>query len=163
MERKKLDTEKKKGNKGAVKKGEVLNPAGKVPGTLMRSTNQSNEVKSTLIQAFERSLAPQVLVTMLNCKLPSQFLPKYLRDRIENGTLTETDQEAIASMIRKNFWQCNDFIAKILGKTLGVYGLIQTEETLAGRTKQATKETKSPNVIDMVRKRMEKELYEADK
>lgn len=152
-----------KKNPGGAKKGDVRNPEGKRAGTLQRSTQLANETKITLIERFQRTLAPQMLATMLDGKLPMQFVPKYLQDRLSKGDkLTEEEDMLLVREIIKNWKWAMDWYAKIFPKTLGVFGMIQTEETMAGRVKQAAKATKSSKVIDLVRRRMEKELYEAD-
>lgn len=159
--RKLLDTNTK--NPGGAKKGDVRNPVGKVAGTLMKATTLTNETKTTLIQSFQRSQAPQVLTSMLNMKLPLPFVPRHIKDKLKTGVpLTPEEDMLIVHEIKTNWKWALEWYAKIFPKTMGVFGLVQTEETLAGRLKQATKATKSPNVIDLVKRKMEKEMYIAE-
>ncbi len=148
-------------NPGGARKGDVRNPAGKVAGTLTKSTNLGNEAKTSIIQTFQRSLAPQILATMLNGRLPLQFVPRALVDRHRSGKLTDDDEGMIARQLQANWKWAMDWMAKVFPKTLGAYGLMQTEETVAGRTKRATKEDKTPGVVEMVRRKVEDEMYEA--
>lgn len=160
--RKPLDLNVKPKDLGGARKGDVRNPTGKIAGTLTRSTNLGNEAKINLFQAFQRSHGPQVLITVLNLKLPEQFVPKHMRDRHRDGELTVEDEAMIARKIETNYWRGMDFMAKLFPKTLGVHGTIQTEETVAGRTKRASREAKSPGVVEMVRRKTEEEMYEVE-
>ncbi len=149
-------------NPGGARKGDVRNPAGKVAGTLTKSTNMSNEAKSNIIQAFMlRSYGPQSLMSLLNLRLPASFVPEDVRARFAGGTQTVEDKRLVAQMTRTDYKWAMDWMAKIFGKTLGIYGQMQTEETVAGRTKRATKEDKTPGVVEMVKRKVEDEMYEA--
>jgi len=150
------------GKKPGARKGDVRNPAGKIAGTLTKATRTDNEAKITIIQKFQRSRGPHVLGALLDLRLPMSFIPKDMRERYEDGTLTDGDHEFIARMTRSEFHWAMDWIAKIMGKTVGVFGLFQHEQTVAGRTKRATVEDKSPGVVEMVKKKAEEDLYEAD-
>lgn len=159
--RRTLDTK----DHGGAKPGDVRNPEGKRVGTLARSTVMSNEVKTTLMQTFQRTLAPQILATMLNMKLPMQVVPRHIREKwVKGEELTKDEDIFIAHTIMQNWKWALDWYAKVFPKTMGVFGMDQTgEETLAGRVKQATKATKSANVIDLVKRQREKEMYSAER
>lgn len=158
-ERKTLDTK----DHGGAKPGDVRNPEGKRVGTLTKGTVASNEVKTTLMQTFRRTLAAPMLATMLNGRLPMQFVPKHIREKLAKGEELTMDEDLLMTRERsKNFKWALDWYAKVFPKTLGVLNIDQTEETMAGRVKQATKATKSANVIDLVKRQRERDMYSAE-
>lgn len=153
-------TEKKK---PGARKGDVRNPGGKIPGTLTKSTNLGNEARVNLFQILQRSHGPQVLASLLNLRLPAQFVPEDVRERFAAGTQTAEDKRLVAQMTRTDYKWSMDFMKGLFPRAFGVFGTVQHEETVAGRTKRATKETKSPGMVEMVRKKMEDEAYEVDR
>lgn len=155
-----LDVEKPKKNPGDPKPGEVRNPVGKPKGAVNESTKSAQKTKADLFQAINKSMAPTLLRSMLDCRVPVKFLRLSLRQKIQaGGLLTEEEEDEITIKVEKNFWRCLDFLAKIFPKKLMT--LDTEEETQAARTRRATVEAKSPKMIDMVRRKRDPSLYEA--
>lgn len=157
-----LDTKKLK-NPGDIQPGQVLNPGGRPKGILNKVAKSGQEVKTTVLQRFVRSSAPSLLYAMFGGRTPERFLPNAILDKLKaNIPLEDSEDALVKSMNLKNFKWAVEMIAKLVPKQMGSTGLDDEEGTMAGRMRRATVETKSAKVIDMVKKREEKGLYESE-
>lgn len=147
--------------KGGFSSGESGNPDGKPVGTQSGATRITNEIKESLIQTFRSSEAPAMLRSLLDGKIPEQFVPAELKRKIRNGEPISEEEDAVMVRVVFNSWKwAMDWMAKMFPKTLGVYGSVRLDHTLSGMVKQASTEPKSKGVIDMVEKKIEKGVTE---
>lgn len=147
--------------KGGFQVGQSGNPAGKSVGTKSGATRMTNKIKESLLQGFQSSLAPSMLKAMLDGKIPEQFLPADLAKRIKKGEPIEKEEdEAMVRLIFASWKWAMDWMAKMFPKTLGIFGSVHHEHTLAKMVKQASEEPKSKGVIEMVERKTVKEVVE---
>lgn len=155
---------------GPAKKGEVRNPKGRTKETEERkmarrmtrfqyaSTKTGNQMKLTLYDLFQKSQASSILNCMFNMKLPPQLRPAGYVPGVTKVSLVEDSM--IRSQLIKNFKWAVEQMVRLMPKEL--VGTVSGEVTLIGMVKRAVLEDKSSNVIDLVQKRREKEIYETE-
>ena len=147
--------------KGGFQEGQSGNPDGKAVGTMSGATRMTNKIKEGLIQSFQSSMAPSMLRAMLDGKIPEQFLPADLKQRIKEGKPIEKDEDEI--LVRQAFssWKwAMDWMAKMFPKTLGIFGSVHHDHTIASMVKDASTQPKTQKVIDMVEKKTVDEVTE---
>ena len=145
----------KKKFKGAAKKGEKRNPTGgKGPGkkgiSLPGPEGQEFKISKTgIMEAFLGSNAIGILRVILDGKLPSTWNPFP-----SQKSLTEEQHMFLVKLRIRNYRWAFDLIAKILPKEIGVFGSVDHKHsTLKDRVERATKEPKSPEVMQLIEHR----------
>lgn len=170
--RKDLDIGEKKGKKkgdlipfekkGGFPAGQSGNPDGKAVGTLSGATRLMNKQKEALIQAWKDAGSVAMFKAMFKGQVPWQFLTPDFRRRYKNNQLTEDEWEWLVRMALKLFMWSQEWMGKQFPKTLAMTGEVLHEHTVAGMTKIAETKSKSPNVLDMVRKKDEDGAFEVE-
>jgi len=148
--------------KGGFKKGVSGNPKGR-GASKNASTKTSMEIRKGLLDIFKNSSGPAIIRSMLNGKIPPQFVPIFLD---ENGKRIPVDLwegpmwMTVIAQARKDYKWAFEQLVKMMPKELGVYGKLEMQHTLAGRVKDALTKEKSKKVIDLAKKRKDRYLIE---
>jgi len=146
---------------GAAKVGEIRNPKGRPKGTGMRiplPARLAKMTKASLFEIFGRSHASAIVDCYLNMRIPPQLKPSYLHPG--KTKITPQQDAAIKAELQRNFKWAFDQIGKMMPKEIGHFGSVNHSVKISEAVKRATTEDKSDKVIDLVKKRREKELYE---
>ena len=128
------------------------NQGGRALGSVNKTMPDYKRFKQGLVELFNTSRAPAVIMQMLSMTLPPMLKPH------NSDKLTPAEDARFRAMLLSNFKWAVDAVIKCVPKELGVFGKIQQEHTLAGLVQRASRSPKSPAVVDMVKHRRDGEM-----
>lgn len=137
---------------GAMEAGDPGRSRGRPVNSVSKTMPDYRKLKTGLIEMFNRSDAPAILFQFLNMRLPPMLKPE------NRGTVTAKEDAAFRRMLLANFKWVVDVVTKVVPKEVGVFGRIE-HTSLSGMVKRAETNAKSGNVVKMVRKRRDDDLY----
>lgn len=130
-------------------------PLGRPPGAKNKALPDHRIIKHGLLQLFQKSRGPAVLLGMLNFKLPPGCLELF-KDR----ELTRKEELYLFNLALNNFKWAIGVCVKLFPKEIGVFGKMSHEHTLTGMVKRATTFKKSPKVLELVKRKTEEGITE---
>lgn len=84
------------------------------------ATRMSNKLKEQMIETFRSSMGPSMMKTILDGRIPEQFLPVKLADKIRNGEVISEEEEDYMGKQRERLFRWSvDWMAKMFPKILG--------------------------------------------
>ena len=144
-------------------------PTGNVP----KANEASKKLKLDAIEAFRSSKALDIMVLLFNMERPEWLLPYGYWEVMGRPEVGEDKEVAriraekarmhnrVVQDLRDDFKFALNWISKVIPKEVGIFGAIQHGHTLASMSKRAFTETKPPELIETVKRKREKEFYEA--